>query len=315
MTTTSNLKVSQQAPIGLHSLRSGIISTLPCLDDIQVSRFRIHLVFPQGLDLERYPGFILHGALGAALHERHPAAYEMLFGERDIIKPWLITSPAGQLPPGGSSVFELRLFNDANELAPLLLAALTVAGMRGLGSKRQPFRIAGIDILRPGNLPELSLAEASATNIVFPAAAWCRPAAAEGHVRISFTSPLRLKDGNRLVHNKPEFHALMARTLGRAALLAHHEPLSGADKFILLDVAKSVAITNSRLRWDNQTRYSARQQRVMPFDGLIGDADYGPGSARFAPWLDLASILHLGGKTTFGLGGIDWHVLEEDSHV
>ncbi|MCL4745051.1 MAG: CRISPR system precrRNA processing endoribonuclease RAMP protein Cas6 [Burkholderiaceae bacterium] len=56
------------------------------------------------------------------------------------------------------------------------------------------------------------------------------------------------------------------------------------------------------LRWQDWHRYSNRQCREMPLGGVVGQARLGGRLQPIWPLLYLGQWLHLGGKTTFGLG-------------
>ncbi len=59
------------------------------------------------------------------------------------------------------------------------------------------------------------------------------------------------------------------------------------------------------LRWWDWQRYSARQQTEMNFGGLLGDFELaGPAEVlqQLLPVLKMGEWLHVGKRTTFGLG-------------
>jgi hypothetical protein len=98
----------------------------------------------------------------------------------------------------------------------------------------------------------------------------------------------------------------MSRTLARLSLLAKGRVLESGQKQDLLSAAGGVGILHSAVDWRTEQRYSGRQKRAMPFGGLLGEMVYEASAAPFTPWLDAASLIGLGGKTTFGFGQLRW---------
>ena len=296
------------------SVRKPVISRVdaePLLTPgISLGRYRLHLRFPQGLALTEFPGFAFHGTLGAALHQISPDAFSLLFGDRDIVRPWMLADLCAKLSPDTSAAVELRLFNGASRHLPEIIGAFMLAGAGGLGADRHPFVLERIEALAPQGeaARTLSFKECAAVD-EHPLGHWClvRPAG-EGGVSIAFRTPTLLKEGNAIVQAPPSFRLLMARIFSRLSLLANEKAIDPESKARWLAMAEQVEIIDANARWQRQSRYSGRQKQTMPFGGLIGDIRYSAPAARFAPWLEAASMIGVGGKTTFGLGQIAWSV-------
>lgn len=284
---------------GLPSLPTGV-----CL-----TRYRITLGFPLGLALSGFSGFVLHGVLGACLLEVSPPCYAALYGDDDIIRPWLITSFGNRLAHGASASFELRLFNDATRFLPDLIGALMLAGCAGLGPERSPFDVVSVETLLPGQSPRALDLGSGAVPLAQPLTAWCAASTKNTvmtPIRVLFTSPAALKQGNELVRTPPPFGLIIARTLARLSLLAKTRLLDAPQKQHLLAAANAVEALGSTVRWQEEERYSGRQRRTMPFGGLVGETLFSVAASPFAPWLDAAAVLGIGGKTTFGFGQLNW---------
>lgn len=274
---------------------------------VSVACYRITLSFPLGLALSGFASFVLHGVLGASLRDVSPRCYATLYGDQDIIHPWLITGFRNESLPGGQATFELRLFNDATSFLPDLVGALMLAGCTGLGPQRFPFDVIAVEVLLPGGDPQHSLDLATGGGpLPFPLTSWCHEATAEAPIRVSFESPAALKAGNDIVRTQPSFELLISRLLARLSLLARMRVLDAPQKQHLLSAAGAVKELRSSVRWHEEQRYSGRQRRTMPFGGLMGEMVYEASAASFAPWLDAATLLGIGGKTTFGFGQVRW---------
>ncbi|MFN3595527.1 MAG: CRISPR system precrRNA processing endoribonuclease RAMP protein Cas6, partial [Thiobacillaceae bacterium] len=61
--------------------------------------------------------------------------------------------------------------------------------------------------------------------------------------------------------------------------------------------------SHKRLRWQDWTRYSSRQQKKMDLGGVVGEWRLVGDLSPFAPFLHLGQWLHVGKEATFGLGG------------
>jgi len=56
------------------------------------------------------------------------------------------------------------------------------------------------------------------------------------------------------------------------------------------------------MQWDDWDRFSGRQKKWMKFGGLTGDVSYSGDLQPFMEILKLGEWIHIGGKTSFGLG-------------
>ncbi len=129
---------------------------------------------------------------------------------------------------------------------------------------------------------------------------WGRSAAGGAAARVRFLTQTRLKHGDAFVR-RPEFHVLFRRLLGRLSSMARFhcgEPLD-VDFRGLIEAGSVVRLARDETRW---TRYSARQDRRMEWDGLVGDAVYGGDLRPFWSYLVLGRWVHVGKGATFGLG-------------
>ena len=273
---------------------------------VTLSRYRITLDFPLGLALTGFSGFVLHGVLGASLREVSPTCYTALYGDQDIVRPWLITGFENEIVPGASAFFELRLFNEATSFLPDLVGALMLAGCAGLGPERSPFDVTSVEIIQPGLLPHSLNLASSGVPLSHELTKWCSTSMAVTPIRVLFESPIALKERNDVVRTQPSFGLIISRTLARFSMLAKNRVLDTSQKQLLLSSAHAVKTLRSSVHWQEEQRYSGRQQRTMPFGGLVGETVYEPSAAPFASWLDAATMLGIGGKTTFGFGQLRW---------
>jgi CRISPR/Cas system endoribonuclease Cas6 (RAMP superfamily) len=133
---------------------------------------------------------------------------------------------------------------------------------------------------------------------------------------LRFATPLRIKEGNHFVTNTPSYAQLLHRTLGRVEQLAYaageSSPLTREARTSLLAEAQRVEVSKTCLSNIQIQRRSARTLQQMQFSGLTGTVEYRGTMALTLPWLKLATLTQVGGKTAFGFGVIDILELKEE---
>ena len=129
------------------------------------------------------------------------------------------------------------------------------------------------------------------------------------HCRIHFVTPLRIKDGNDHLRSAPNYPQLLRRIFGRIDQLAHVAeectPLEKSLRDSLYEEAERVEVKESAIVSHGIERRSGRSNQQMQFSGIVGTVDYVGLIQATLPWLRLARIAQLGGKTAFGFGGLE----------
>jgi len=125
----------------------------------------------------------------------------------------------------------------------------------------------------------------------------------KGPVWVTFITQTRLKHEAAFAR-QPDFQVLFRRLLGRLSSLARfHGPGPLAVDFRgLIEAAAAVRLVRNDTRWTRWARYSARQDRRMEWEGLVGSVLYEGDLAPFWPYLVFGQWTHVGSATTFGLG-------------
>ena len=128
-------------------------------------------------------------------------------------------------------------------------------------------------------------------------------------VRVTLETPLRLKFDNQLAAELP-FHVLVRAVLRRVSSLfntfGNGEP--ELDYRGLVRDAETIQARDSSLRWFDWERYSNRQNTRMFMGGIVGSVTYQGDLGKYLPLLELASKVHVGKQTTFGMGKIGFEV-------
>lgn len=267
-----------------------------------------------GFSLEN-PFSDLHGGFGLMLHAHYRLIYEDLFGDqRDsgmvrtyVLRPLNALQQAVQA--GQPFAFELVLIGASARYWMACAEAFERLGTNGVTSARYRFGIECIEQFSPQGILRVwsadqgwqvrNLVAASAAELLaepFLASEW------EFH----FLTPIAIKTGNDLLRSTLLPIPFAERLLGRVQLLATQQgggPLLDAQtKGKLLGQASGIEVLENQTWWQPASRYSRRQRRSSEFGGLVGNIRLRGEVSMLGRWFHLAPWLHVGSKTSFGLG-------------
>lgn len=259
--------------------------------NIKITKYHFKLEAIDNIILPAYKGSTFHGGFGRALMQISPIWYQYFFEPKSQgavwPKPYIILPPLDnkkEYLKGYRFNLELTLIGEARQHYAIAQAAIEHLGLkRGLGHEKGKYKI--IEIVE--SKPALGSQQA------------CQ------QIRLNFPTRLRLKANNKLCRHPPEFHLLMTRLLGRIKTLeqAYLGTETDSDyQHYLLTQSKDIKITNSSLQWKDWDRFSGSQKHWMKFGGLMGEISYSGDLQPFMESLILGTWLHIGGKTSFGLG-------------
>lgn len=248
-----------------------------------------------------------------------------------VLRPPL--TPRGCYAPGELFSLGLILFGQAVRFLPFFIIALRQVGIGGLGAERSHHygradlvrvtRIAldgewdegdSASLQRPADDESVVYSEGDTT--VRPplpdavgdvAARVAADLADRGGVRrigVRTMTPLRLKVGGELLRDHLPFDALVRSALTRVSALSavHGEGPLDLDFRATLTASTRLHCVSADSEWWAAERYSSRQERRVPINGLVGNFVYEGDVAPFLPILAAAQITHMGNGTTFGLG-------------
>ncbi len=290
----------------------------PKLSTFILAKYRISVELLQPFTFKGYKGSIFHGGFGYALKLISPSTFHYFFNppfKGDPPKPYIIIPPLDKkehYKAGDSIVFELVLIGPAVQHFPICFAAFEKLGELGLGKERAQFKLKQIEYFDKSNQPQIyfnnnnwqfidtSINGAQLTQV---------NEQKTRQISLCFTSYLRLKNNAKLVNQPPSFRLLMDRLLGRLCTLSKYYGkeneviLYREERLQLLAQAELITTSSSDLKWQEWRRYSGRQKTEMSFGGLVGTVEYCGELTPFMPYLKLGEWLHVGGKTSFGLGG------------
>ncbi len=266
--------------------------------------------------LLRNPWSDLHGGFGLMLHAHWPSLYQDLYGKHDDsqdVRPYILRplySSCGPWQPGQEFAFELVLIGPAARHAAACCEALAQLGVNGVTRERFRFAIESIESRNAaGNVQVWSPGAGWNVRALLPTslADLCRQPR-PGNLFV-MRSPLRLKADNDILRQAPDTGLLAARMLGRLKMLAELAgdvpPLPPQTARLLRDEAGALPPGRTQVSWMPLKRYAGG--KVMDHGGLIGWLILPAMSPELTTLFGLAEWLHLGSKTSFGLG---WAVLE-----
>lgn len=260
-------------------------------DRLKLIKYRFTLEAIDNIDLPCYKGSTFHGGFGHALMKISPIWYRYFFEpglDRESVwpKPFVLLPPLDDLtcyPKGHQFHCDLTLFGEATQHYAIAQAAIEYLGMQmGLGYEHGKYKIINIIDSQPEQQATLNTQQ----------------------ITLHLPTRLRLKNNNRLYKQAPEFQLIMTRLLGRLKTLEKAYMGKQADTGfnVLISSAKDITINNSKIKWDDWDRFSGSQKKWMKFGGLMGEVSYSGNLQPFLEVLKLGEWLHIGGKTSFGLG-------------
>lgn len=296
-----------------------------------LGRYRAEFSASDPVRFSDFPGSAWRGALGHALKRtvcvtRIPQCGDCVLYRSCLYPYFYDTPPAADAakmrryltaphpfilePESGGATNDYRLVftlvGQANRHLPVFVHALkeAVRSERGVSGNRLDLVRIEQEIL-PGTGEWRLIYESDGYLVPLAPHTPAVPAVEGGPYEIQICTPLRVKREGR--HVGPEdfrFADLFGNVLRRISMLMqfHTDTPLQADFRRLVDAAKEVTAEKD-LRWQDLTRYSARQKTVMKLGGVIGSLRVDASSIdEFWPFLWLGQWIHAGSGATMGLG-------------
>ena len=267
---------------------------------LELTKYRFTLEAIDTISLPAYKGSTFHGGFGHALLKISPTWYQYFFEPSknktgDWPKPFILLPPLDeqeQYPKGHQFSCELTLIGEANQHYAIAHAAIEYLGLQmGLGHEQGKYRIVDIQQSQPtfNNIFDKIFDTTEETQ----------------KITLQLPTRLRLKVNNKLCRTAPTFQTLITRLTGRIKTLekAYLDTEMDSDKQnYLIHKAKDIDLVSQHTLWDDWNRFSGRQKQWMKFGGLKGEISYKGDFKPLITTLQLGEWLHIGNKTSFGLG-------------
>ena len=272
-------------------------------------KLTITIQLQQDTQLPAFKGSMLHGWFGHALKAADEHAYFICYGEHhnQQPKPYVICPSDDhktQWRKGELYRFELSLFGQATQLVDSLFVALKIGEGLGFGPQRTPFQVISIATQNPYGLQAGAAPLTLAQMILLPDTPPLIDT--ERELAVTFITPTRLKSQGKVCKiHIPDIHFLNQQILRRLIQLTRFwvldEPVLFDELYTYQPAIRQLKTTN-HCYFEDWHRFSHKNQEHLPFGGLKGQVSFYGDLTNLIPVLKIGELLHIGGKTTFGLG-------------
>jgi len=222
----------------------------------------------------------------------------------------IIPGISGPAMLSSGSVFSVyvTLFEQGIKFLPHVIHGFRNLGNSGLGRSRGKFRILEISCIDS----EAAVMDAEG-NVAMDAVVPYSPENVRevSRLQLEFVTPCRIQYKRRPLR-KPYFQAIIrniVRKLENISYFYGPTPVLYSDS-VNDDMLKLITMNEASVNWESTSRYSRRQDMVMPMEGFTGYAVYQGPLTPFYPYLKYAEATGLGKNTSFGFGAVRVKVIE-----
>lgn len=283
------------------------LSTLA--QQFQLLKLHVTVQLQKDTELPSFKGSMLHGWFGHALKAADDRAYNICYGTHDEQqpKPYMISPSLDhktEWKKGELFEFDITLFGDAVNLVDQIFQALHIGEKLGFGVKRSPFKV-------------ISVASHTAQGLkigvqVTKLSDWLhdhsQPSLIEEkqEVTITLQTPVRVKHNGEIVKSEVNDTAFWVNSiLRRLKQLSQYWVVDSPELFDAVynetRISQNIEVT-SHCYFEDWQRFSLKQKEQLPFGGLKGQMSFYGDLETILPILKIGELIHVGGKTTFGLG-------------
>lgn len=253
---------------------------------------------------------LVHSCVHAYIFETPPAPHASKMRKYPAAPhPFVLEAPKGawQVQPDSLYPLSLTLIGRSHAHLPHLIHALDQGARSGVGRGRARMALTHVEQETvPGSKQWILIHEAGGSVKSLPAQMPTISPVPESPVTLHLDTPLRIKrQGRPLGPDALTFGDLFSNLLRRISLLSHFHsetPLE-TDFAGLTQAARQWPGMQGTLQWHDWDRYSSRQGRHIPMNGVVGSLHLAAEDlATFWPFLCLAPYIHIGAGTSMGQG-------------
>ena len=307
--------------------------------NLPANRYQFNFVVETPLHLNFYSGSMLRGAFGHALRHvscmtkmancktcplyrtcSYPAIFETpppenhsLQAFSDIPQPYIIEPPAlgsKDYQQGDTISFSMVIIGTAIQQLPLIIYAWQRALARGLGKMQSRARLLDVSlVLNQPHTERVIIYTAHEGASVINHEHLINKHSAEypdetnQSLTLNIKTPLRIqKNGKTLSHEMTGRDFIMSLVRRYYLLQEFHTAHYQAPDFSELAEFAQAVSCETHFTWCDWARYSNRQQQKMVLGGVLGEIKLTGTLKPFLPLIQLGQWLHVGNKTTFGMG-------------
>jgi len=294
---------------------------------VHIAKFELLLHTQNSFALPTFKGSTFRGKFGHTLKRticimshrdcdrceiREKCAYTFIFkakNERgeEITPPFIIEPPlTGKqfFLKGEKLHLGLTLIGKAIEYLPYFIYTFIRMGQEGIGRDRGKYELDAVrsisisgqkvelyDLEKQSLSTEIQLIDLDQIKTqLFP------------QITIHFLTPTQIKKNGKMARDI-DMEILLSAILRRYHRLRHYYTDENKEKFeIDWKLARQVKIIHQELRPVHFKRFSNRQKRPVPVDGITGKITFSGNLTPFYPWLKIGEFLHVGKGAVFGLG-------------
>ncbi|OQK17978.1 hypothetical protein AU255_09010 [Methyloprofundus sedimenti] len=299
--------------------------------ELNVHRYQFNGELKAPLQLNAYSGSMLRGAFGNALRKLacvtnmaqckqcllyRQCVYPQLFEPpvplhtelqqfSAIPSPFIIEPPPigeSSLAKGGNLQFNMVLIGQANQQLAFIIEAWKRAFQQGLGKQHAQLNL---------RMVYYQAAENSQTLIYQAQQPQLQaiPANKEQHlmqtdsITLSFVTPLRIQQKGKILSEHMSAKDFLMALVRRYYLLQEFYGIDyQAPQFSELAIKAAGIACHVKFQWYEWQRYSSRQKQAMKFGGVLGELQLQGDLSEFLSVLYWGQWLHVGNKTSFGMG-------------
>lgn len=300
--------------------------------DLPVQRYQFNCQMHDTLKLNNYSGSMLRGAFGKALRKiacmtgmkecsscllYRQCAYPKIFETptpretafqkfSKIPNPFVLEPPTmgtQTLLPGDVLSFNMVLIGQALECLPIIIVAWQTALKTGLSTTNAHAELVSV-IFEPEQLIAQEIYANNTDSRLLPSPKFTpEPPLETQEITLEILTPLHIQqNGKVLAHAMRGQDFLLALIRRYYFLEEFHTSNYSAPDFKTLASQAAQVEAKTQFRWCEWQRYSNRQQQAMTFIGVLGKLQLTGNLQPFLSQLTLGQWLHVGNKTTFGMG-------------
>lgn len=300
---------------------------------LPVARYQFNFEVQTPLHLNFYSGSMLRGVFGHALRHLacmtkladcktcplyrscpYPAVFETPPPEHHPLQDFSQIPPPYVIepPPIGHKVystgetlsFSMVLIGSAVYQLPLIIFAWQRAFARGVTKNESRAKLLNV-IFEPHQANQQVVFDARESDTLqeINISTTSLPVLEKEKLQLSIKTPLRIQQKGKVLTQDMQARDFLIALVRRYYLLHefHGENYIAPDFTALSESAKNIHCETA-FKWCQWDRYSNRQQQKMTMGGVLGTITLSGELAPFLSLLHLGQWIHVGNKTTFGMG-------------
>ena len=302
------------------------------MNSLAVARYQFNFEVQDALHLNFYSGSMLRGVFGHALRhlacmtkmpdckicplyrscpypevfETPPPEHHPLQDFSQIPPPYVIEPPplGDKVYRSGETLsFSMVLMGRAIQQLPLIIFAWQRAFARGVSKSESRAKLVDV-IFEPNQAQQKIVFTASETDTVKEHLSFIHTQThSNDTLTLEVLTPLRIQQKGRVLSKDMQGRDFIMSLVRRYYLLEefHGEDYQSPNFSELAEHARAVNC-ETNFTWCSWDRYSNRQQQKITMGGVLGEITLTGELEPFLPLLHFGQWLHVGNKTSFGMG-------------